>query len=934
MNTTSALAAGPVRSAVMLLGRRPTSVMIGRSGPLDTLLGLVADARRAERPEPAFALVSGDAGVGKTRLLTELARRVDADVTVVAGQAEPTSLGQPYGIVATMLGRVTVEPAAEPAATAAALTDRVLDHVGAGPAVVVFEDLHWADAGSVAVLTQLAARERPGLVIVASYRPDEISHRHPSGALLARLERSRHVARIHLEPLRRNEVGAFLADAYGRPLPLGVVDTMFVRTGGNPFFLEEIVRAAGSLEPDQLAHAPLPWSLADLVSQQLDGLSADERQIVEAVAVLGSRGSFDVLARMTGTTEDGLLACLRALVRQGLLVEERDDDFSFRHALVRDAVLHSLLSRERRRLHAAALDALRAEECRDIADLARHAAGAQRWDEMVELAREGVPYYLAQGCTHQALRLAIDALDERPDDADLLAGAARAAWLLGGVHDAAVHAEHWLQVALASGSPAHEAAARRTLVRLHHERDDGPRVDAELAALQAVLERLDDPSEERALVVAAIAQTHMLRHDDPPAIEWGGRAIEAAERAGSKHVAAQARVELGSALVSTDERFHEGVEVLHEGIEAAELVGDWVLVTRGLNNLLGAIAIDDRDRFDGTLDRIIAASERAGFEQLRQPACAWWQLSRAVALGDADEARRYVEQRTTSAWLRGLAIVDDGVPDLALLNAEAGDPTLAAELHGNGWTEAAAADHSKSFLAAQLAAHAGDPAPALAWLATTAAAPALAGLRRWPNELHRAAHLALRAGASPDDVGAAVAPLRSWTDDAVVTALAPVEAELAALTSDHERVVALLEPLAGVHPRRPGEALDRARMREVLALSLAALGRRADAVTIARLAADDLAGWPGYRRDAVDRLLARLTSTPVASSQLSAREVEVAAQVAQGRSNAELGRELFISPKTAAVHVSNILTKLGFTNRAEIAAWYVRHHGAPDAADR
>ena len=146
---------------------------------------------------------------------------------------------------------------------------------------------------------------------------------------------------------------------YGRQLGTAVIDALRGRTGGNPFFLEEILAGAGDIEPECLAEQPLPWSLAELVRRQLDGLSADERRVVEAAAVLGARASFDVLATLTRCTEEDLIDELRALVERGLVVEEDDDEFSFRHALVRDAVEGQLLGRERRRLHEQALQALR-----------------------------------------------------------------------------------------------------------------------------------------------------------------------------------------------------------------------------------------------------------------------------------------------------------------------------------------------------------------------------------------------------------------------------------------------------------------------------------------------------------------------------------------------------------------------------------------------
>ena len=312
----------------------------------------------------------------------------------------------------------------------------------------------------------------PELTLVATYRPEELTSRLPGGEMVVRLERRRHVHQVHLERLDHHEVAAFLAAVYGRPLGTAVVDALRNRTGGNPFFLEEILVSAGDVDPEALAAQPLPWTLSPSWSAgSSTGVSSDQRQVVEAAAVLGSRAPFDVLAILTGRSEEQLIADLRSMVQRGLLVEEDDDRFSFRHELVRDAVEDQLLGRQRRRLHERALDVLRQSMGTDLADLARHAAGAGHYDEMVELARDGVGHYLDIGATHQALRLAVAALAESADDIELLTGATRAAWLIGAHGEAWGHAQRLL--ALTAGVDGERrAAAVRLAVRIAHERSD------------------------------------------------------------------------------------------------------------------------------------------------------------------------------------------------------------------------------------------------------------------------------------------------------------------------------------------------------------------------------------------------------------------------------------------------------------------------------
>ncbi len=265
----------------------------------------------------------------------------------------------------------------------------------------------------------------------------------PAADLLVRLDRRRTVHHLSLDRLTVAEVASFLASVYGRSLPSRTADVLHSRTGGNPFFLEEILSAAGDADPDALATQPLPFTLAEIVRRQLDGLTGDERRVIDAAAVLGRGASFDVLATVTHMTEAELIGHLRELVDRGLITEDRPDEFTFRHALVRDAVEDQLLGRERRRLHEAALAALKGSPGADLAGLAKHAQGAGRFDEFLDLAQEGATYYLERGSSYQAF-------DSRPTRSPRTPTASRCsrprrvpAWLVGLNDEAFGHARRW-----------------------------------------------------------------------------------------------------------------------------------------------------------------------------------------------------------------------------------------------------------------------------------------------------------------------------------------------------------------------------------------------------------------------------------------------------------------------------------------------------------
>ncbi|MCB0998930.1 MAG: AAA family ATPase [Acidimicrobiales bacterium] len=908
----------------MLTGRIGLSpAMIGRSGALHRLRALIDQADDQSSDLPAVALVVGEAGIGKTRLVREALDELAPEVLVLAGAAEPGSLSRSFDLVAQLAPAGSSQPAAD------ALT-RITD--AASPAdgdprtvVVVADDLHWIDAESAAFLDDLARRPLPSVMIVGTYRPSDLRRGSPGGDLVSRFERRNEVEQLRLERLDRHEVGAMMTAissvTSAAPISSAAVEAVTRRSGGVPFVVEELMRC---IDADacggEVFDVQLPWSLEEAVRHQLADLSQVERTVVDALAVLAEPSGFEVLASATGLTDDDLLSGLRRLMEREVVVELRDDRLWFHHALMADAVQHQLLGRERRRLHERCFDTLARLVPDDHAGLVRHAIGAGRYDEIVPIARRGARDYLDRGASFQALRLACEGLAEEPAEVELRAVATEAAWRLDFADEALDHARRWRELAPGERD---RIDAQRYVGRLLHELGDetGTQASIDELALAAARFEHEGALAEQARAEAAVAQLLMLRHD-AAAIEWAERAIEHAHDAGDRAVEVQAKVERASTLLMRATR-DEALAALQEAVAGAAAIGDGVLRARAINNMMELLppaapetAALRRELHDG--------AAAVGLDKLGGANISWLDAIAAQAEGDMAEFRRLLD-----LWSSGLrpsfahaiarpeqaylALEEGRLADAAAQIAEIDDDTddghrthpltLRLLLAGLRRDTATARE-----IWARLAIH-GTPVPD-GWSVASTVVDDVAA--------------ALAAGLSPDEV-------RAGFDGPVLAAQPAVERIRPAVDGllhlaeqrPAEAVVALRRAL-DTAPRdvtRPVQGL----LETALAQALLHAGDRAGARRAIDAALESLARWPGWRRDRAEALAARLEGSALRSTDaLTARESEVAALIAEGLTNGQLAERLFISPKTASVHVSNILAKLGLSTRAEIAAWEIR----------
>lgn len=895
--------------------------MVGRDRELRQLAQL-ADAR-----VPTVAIVAGEPGIGKTRLVHEFLSALPAETVALVGQAVPGSLSRPYevlldaidgrpGVNEAQLAELT-DPARGPVERLHTGLALVQGLVGDKPAVLVFDDLHWADSESAALFERIAYLDGPK-VLVGTYRPDEVTSRHPVAGLLARMERRLAVTHIHLDRLSQSDTAALIAATTGRPTPYRVATILHRRTGGNPFFLEELLRGRESDDLEALIDQPLPWSLTEVLRRQVSDLDPADQRIVEAAAVLGRLISFDLLATVTGASEEELLASVRRLVASGVLVESggvgSPDEFTFRHALVRKAIAGQILGREQRRLHEAALDALLAGGGADPALLAHHAQAAGRYDDMVAAARRGAMLYLSIGSAYQALELAELALDEGGEDTDMLAVAARSAWLATLLDDAIRYARHWRDRA---ETATDQVDALYLLIRLLWEADELDEMQATTRQIEELAVRLPRGAEQ-ALAITAVAQSAYLLDDVDKSVAWADRALALADELDLPRVRLAALAEKGSALTERPRTAWKGQAMLADLVDEAEKRGEWVLAARALHHLVQDVPRTSPTAQAEMLERMRVDAERAGFEHLAVAAYFDGRARVAVREGDLRAAITLLEEgrRRDRGYLRRGRRADYHAVFLAGLSLEAGELETAAEIVEE--VKDIPQVSAYTGLVFHLACRRGD---------REAAQTALdAHLGQLAEQSWRSGAQALDLVCAALSVGLPLDQLDRMREEAMDANVwdayrALVDAHVA---EAHGRREEALERYATAVDEKILPPSVRGTAHVAAARSLLALHRTEEAADHVTAAAGLLAKWSGWRVEQLAQVrnqagLPADGDRPLTGpGALTPREREVARLIAAGLTNGELAQRLYISPKTAAVHVSNILRKLGVTSRTKV----------------
>jgi DNA-binding CsgD family transcriptional regulator/DNA polymerase III delta prime subunit len=984
-------------------GRATSTSFVGRQEELRRLQQVLQSAAAGE---PGTLLIAGEAGVGKTRLVHEFAGRVGGEAQVLHGSCiQLSGGGLPYGPIVDALRPLArdLDPAeldellgpapddlshllpgttprlsrrlAEPASEYARvrlfeLILRFLDRLGQRrPVVLVIEDAHWADRSTLDLLIFLIRMARQEhLLVLVTYRSDELYSGHPLRTALAELDRSWHLEHVELAPFNRAEVAALVGGILGRPPSPATVQRIFTRSEGNAFLAEELLAAEAS---SQLGQA-VPRRLQGMLLARITALPPDTRQVLRVAATVGRPIEHQLLAAAASLLpEERLVAAVREAVDRQLLIVDKHA-YGFRHVLLQEAVYGERRPGERRLLHAAVAQALsenpHPSTLRQVsAELAHH------WDIVgdhrraltasITAARAAAEVY-GFSEAHQHYERALD-LWEQVDAQehggltlpDLRLEAAQAARWAGLPGQAAT----LLQEALADMDPRLKPSWAGILhARLAEYQSEAGDSKAALAAYEEASRLVaDEPaSTDKARVLAGHGSELMRQGQYSASRTLCEQAIAVARAAGARAEEGRALNTLGCDLSGLGDP-EVGIATLRQALPISEAAGDFDDIYCAYLNLSTVLGLEAGRPHEA------AQVTRQGLERMRtlgvELAVPGRMLRSGLAwllfdLGRWQEAEELVSEELIrglpAAWGLSLRLLS------GRLHLAHGRLDLAGE-EGETATRMVepldSLSHSclHAYLAELAMAHADYPtarsavAKALEHLAdseghTPAVRWCRIGLRAAADATERAYDR--RAAASTvRDIHATAERLLATARRAATqlgTHLPEVNAQAAACEAEFTRLQRRPDPGRWMALAASWDALSRpyevayARWRQAEALLATKASKAAASVLRQAHEATIQLGEQPLRQE-IERLAQRaridlrpptamVSKAPPLSAAtrhgLTPREQEVLQHLVEGRTNRQIARALFISEKTASVHVSNIMSKLGAANRSEAAA--------------
>ncbi|MCO5968566.1 helix-turn-helix transcriptional regulator [Actinoallomurus soli] len=943
-----------------------SAVLAGRGDELAFL-------NRALREAPGALLVGGEAGVGKSRLIKEFLDANPEVRTLCGGCLQISAEGLPFAPFSAMLRRLVREigvdgvaallPGGTPAGLARLLPEfgrpdtetgtaeariRLFDHVlllferltEREPAVLVIEDVHWAERSTRDLLSYLIRNLPAGLLVIATYRSDELHRDHPLRPLLAELGRVDWVRRLDLDRLPRRAVAEQARGILGRDLDQPSLDAVYGRSEGNPLFVEALLSCDGQINGE------LPESLRDLILGSVRKLPEETQEVLRVASAGGDRVEHALLAAVTGLDDGALSRVLRPAVAANVLVVD-GEAYGFRHALMREAVHGDLLPGEHTRTHTRFAEALEGDPSlvpmgRAAAELAHHwySAHDATWAlvsawKAAQVAKEATAYTeclrmldrvleLWEKVPDAAERLGVDHVTvlERAIDASDLAGETER-----GVAFAKAALKEIDDPIRAAGVLEHRG---RLKIRLGHPKTlDDLREAARLVPA-------DPPSVARARVLSTLAQQlYLLPTGAVEARALAVAALETARTVGDATVEAHAL----TTIAGIDFSDSDGDRHL------AELAKAEALYTRGGvdDSAMLRIATNESHVLEGMgeHERAVEVARRgvalAGKHGLARTSGAFLSINLAeplLSLGRWDEALEVVEHalelspppltRASLHYIIGVIAVARGDLDTASRAAATQDAVLAPtfsrtqELFPSARLRidlrVAQGDLDGALDAVEFVLVELQPAVSarygLPLMCAAARACAEAGGERAAGLLTR-----IRASAEKTPDGGCVQRAYALRFEAEAAraegvldraAWAAVATAFETLKEPYPLAYALLRTAEASDPHDGGTREDTAaRLRKAAEI------------------AEDLGARPLRERIEAHARRSRIalggrTDGPVLG--LTPRELEVLRLVAEGCGNREIAGRLFISAKTASVHVSNILAKLQVASRGEAAA--------------
>jgi DNA-binding CsgD family transcriptional regulator len=831
-----------------------------------------------------IALVGGEAGIGKTTLIEQFVGDQRGHIRVLRGACDdlftPRPLGPLHDIAPHAQGNLQALLAAH--ADRNALFAAVLGELQAGPVIAVFEDVHWADEATLDLLRFLGRRiGRTAALLVLSYRDDELGQQHPLRGVLGDLATLPATRRIGLLPLSEQAVRTLAED---RVLDAGALHR---QTGGNPFFVTEVLANAGSLSP----------TVRDAVLARVARLSHSAQAVLQAAAVIGPRIEPWVLADVTGAEARFVDECLAS----GML-GAHGNMLTFRHELARQTVLDAISPSHRMALHRMTLDALKTSPGAqaDLACLAHHAEAAHERAAVLQYAPAAAQQASAASAHRAAAALYALALRYAADlppaeHAGLLEAYARECHLIDQREVGVQRLREALKLRRAAGNAVREGAILTQMATMLI----GLGQDAEArACAQTAITILASgpPSLELAQAYRTQAALDMINHDLHSSIAWAEQSIALAEQVSNSAELCTAHNILGSSWMYLD--YERGCRHLEGNLAAAHSAGHTATVVHAYaqlgSNSSEIYRFREADRF---LNDGLAYAAQHEHDRLRLYMLAWQAWTR-LQLGAwdaaADAAGTVLREAGLSTTSRVLALVS-----LSRLRVRRGEPHADALLDEalDLAQHASAIDRLAPLRAtrAEAALQRGDPARALA---EACAVYDLALHCRHAWYVGELAFWRWRAGdhVSPPEWTARPFALQiggDWRGAA---------AEWARLGCPYEQARALADG-------------DYAAQRAALDIF-----ERLDA----QPAADDL------RRAMRSRGVLRIPRGPRPSTRgnpfgLTTRQMDILHLLSDGLSNAEIASRLYISPKTVDHHVCAVLARLDVHSREDAAAVARQH---------